>query len=101
MHCPGVSRGNVRDVGNGPGENPEHEGKPVNVWYGKRTPKSGSWSRQALALTQPSSSDVPVHSSFYRTIHLAVDLWKNKEAIKTGLQLPRSRHTMNARQMLL
>lgn len=41
MHCPGVRHGNFCDVGNGPGENPQHEGKPDNVWYRKKDTKVG------------------------------------------------------------
>ena len=53
MHCPGVRRGNFHDVGNGPGEKEGNiclhlamkESKAI-FGTGKRTPKSGSWSRE-------------------------------------------------------
>lgn len=46
IHCPGVRHGNVCDVGNGPGENAEHEESQAMFSTGKRTSQSGSWKRE-------------------------------------------------------
>lgn len=80
-------------AGNSPGENPGAGEMLASACSGK---KEGSWSRQAPALTQSSHSGVPECSSICRPRHLTADLRKNKEAIKTGLQLSSSWRTMNA-----
>lgn len=51
---------------------------------------------RVLELTQSGRSGVPECSSICRPRHLTADLRKNKEAIKTGLQLSSSWRTMNA-----
>lgn len=58
MHCPGVRHGNFHDVGNSPGENPEHEGKTM-FCMGKRAPNSGSWSREEHSHLQDLGTATP------------------------------------------